>query len=463
MEYVVILRLMKTSVKLSIIAAVVGAIAVWVSSRWDVWFHNPEEQPYISASEPHRVLLTFGDESEWSRNVSWQADSVLLPSHLELALLPSGDTINIEANGEVFRSRGGVAAYYVARLRNLQKDAHYAYRVVTNDIPSPWYEFHTHNGDASKVSFLYVGDVQDTIGGRANEMLKAALAHHPESEFVVCGGDLTERPTDMFWAETFRDIDSVCQALPLLNITGNHDYLKGIKVKLEHRFSLVFSYFLDSKIVDNQVYMLHYGDVDIFALDSNRELPYLYTQRRWLEEQLEKSSAKWKIVLLHHPLYTISVAETNNIIQRYMFNDLIEEYGVDLVLQGHEHEYARMTNHSSSGEPTTPVYTVSHCSPKNYRIAFRDIFDKYGISSRYYQTINVVGDTLTLSAYEVYNHTLYDSLQIVKANDKKIISDYGADIPEYMEFTPDPNNKRDIAYKERIDEYVKRHPERLGE
>jgi hypothetical protein len=74
----------------------------------------------------------------------------------------------------------------------------------------------------------------------------------------------------------------------------------------------------------------------------------------------------------------------------------------------------------------------------------------------------VVGDTLTLSAYEVYNHTLYDSLQIVKANDKKIISDYGADIPEYMEFTPDPNNKRDIAYKERIDEYVKRHPERLG-
>ena len=87
---------------------------------------------------------------------------------------------------------------------------------------------------------------------------------------------------------------------------------------------------------------------------------------------------------------------------------------MDLVLQGHEHAYARMTGHDENGRPTTPVYTVSHCSPKNYRIRFDKRFDKFGISSRYYQTVELREDTLILSTYEVYKHQLYDSLRIVK-------------------------------------------------
>lgn len=449
---------MKAKIKVIVPTVLVVAVAVFIACRWDVWFHNSEESPYISERTPHRVLLTFGDDSEWSRNVSWQADTMLLPSHLDLVQLPDGDTINIDAYGEVFHSRGGVAAYYVARLRNLQQDAHYAYRAVTDGEASQWYEFHTYKKD-DNFSFLYVGDVQDTIGGRANKYLREAVARHRECEFVVCGGDLTERPKDSFWAETFRDIDSVCQSMPFLNITGNHDYLKGIKLVLERRFTLVFSYFLDSKVDDNHVYMLHYGDADIFVLDSNRELPYLLAQRSWLKAKMEQSTAKWKILLLHHPLY--STLGSNNIFQRWIFGGLVKEFGVDLVLQGHEHQYARMTNHAEDGTPTTPVYTVSHCSPKNYRIHFDDRFDKFGISSRYYQTINVASDTLTMATYEVYNHTLYDSLQIVKTTKQSVIRDFGVDIPEYMEFTPDPNNKRDRAFNERINDYKMRHPERL--
>lgn len=84
---------------------------------------------------------------------------------------------------------------------------------------------------------------------------------------------------------------------------------------------------------------------------------------KWLEEQLKKSNARWKIVVLHHPLYSIK-GSMNNLFQRTMFNPLVEEYGVDLVLQGHEHAYARMTAHGENGEAQAPVYTVSHCSPK---------------------------------------------------------------------------------------------------
>ena len=450
-------KIAKRTTLVVIILVLVGC-GIWASSRWKVWFHNPEEPLYVSQVEPHRVLLTFGDSLESSRNVSWQADSVLHPSYLELALLPEGDTVKIAAYGEVFCSRSGQAAYYVARLRQLKPDACYAYRVITNGISSHWYFFKTYSEKRNCLSFMYVGDVQDTIGGEANRFLREAHSRHPQNEFLACGGDLTERPIDAFWAETFRDVDSVCQTMPLLNVTGNHDYLKGLPVMLERRFSLVFSYFLDSKIADNQVYTFCYGPAQFFLLDSNRELPYLLTQRDWLKGELKKSKALWKIVILHHPLF--STRGSNNLIQRWAFNDLIEDYGVDLVLQGHEHAYARMTRHDANGLAVTPVYTVSHCSPKNYYIQFDDRFDKFGISSRYYQTVDIMDDTLAMATYEVYSHTLYDSLRIVKKGTSVSIEDYGRNIPEYMEFTPDLSRKKDRAYADRINDYKSRHPER---
>ena len=448
----------KKRTALAFVLLILSGLAIWISERWNVWFHNPEEDAYTSLAEPHRILLTFGDSLESSRNISWQADSVVHPSYIELAT-PNGDTIRIDADGEVFRSRSGQAAYYIARLRKLQPDAQYGYRVITNEKASCWYHFQTYKEKRNQLSFIYVGDVQDTIGGKANHFLREALSHHPQSEFLLCGGDLTERPIDAYWGETFRGIDSICQTIPLLNVTGNHDYLKGVVCTLERRFSLVFSYFIDSKINDNQVYTLRYGPAQFFLLDSNRELPYLLTQRQWLKEQLKKSTAQWKIVILHHPLF--SVKGSNNLIQRWVFNDQIEDYGVDLVLQGHEHAYARMTRHVDNGKATTPVYTVSHCSPKNYYIDFDDRFDKFGISSRYYQTVTITGDTLKMATYEVYNHSLYDSLCIIKSHHAIDIRDYGNNIPEYLEFTPDLSKKKDKAYAERIEKYKLKHPERL--
>jgi len=444
------------------------ALAIWVAMRWNVWFGNPEELPVDPLMTPGHVLLTFGDEDEMSRNVSWQCDTVLRPSHLEVVNLDEGDTTRVEAQGEVFESRKGKAAYYVARLRQLKPDTHYRYRAVMGprlgvaETSSPWYDFQTYTAGRDKFSFLFVGDVQDTIGGIANRLLLEAWARHPEVEFLVCGGDLTERPANQYWAETFRDLDSIGQSMPILNVTGNHDYFKGVIRRLERRFPLVFSYFLDSKVDDNMVYTLNYGDAQLFVLDSNREFFHLWKQRQWLEEQLQRSEVKWKILVLHHPLYSIK-GSNNNLIQRWMFDDLVRQYGVDLVLQGHEHAYARwIGGNYKNGAPAVPVYTISHCSPKNYRINFDERFDKFGISSRYYQTVSASGDTLAMATYDANTHVLYDSLMIVVSPMAvHLVRDLGQDIPEYLEYTPDPNNKKDQKFAKRIQEYVSRHPERM--
>ncbi len=80
--------------------------------------------------------------------------------------------------------------------------------------------------------------------------------------------------------------------------------------------------------------------------------------------------------MLHHPVYSIK-GKTNNLAVRWMFDGLFREYGVDLVLQGHEHNYARMTNKNDEGEMTTPLYLVSHASPKSYRLSFNDKYDRF--------------------------------------------------------------------------------------
>lgn len=47
--------------------------------------------------------------------------------------------------------------------------------------------------------------------------------------------------------------------------------------------------------------------------------------------------------MFHHPVYSIKGKNEQSSV-RWMFDSLLREYGVDLVLQGHEHNYARMTN-----------------------------------------------------------------------------------------------------------------------
>lgn len=412
----------KKTIWLFIIIILLITFCIWVNSRWKAWFYNPEEKPYTALQAPGRIMLTFGNDNALSRNISWQYDSIVHPdSYVELADCERQDTCRIPATGEAFQSRNGKMVYYVARLRDLRKATDYSYRVHNGAKSSEWHSFATHNAATDDYSFIFIGDVQDTLKGKTNLLLRSALQRHPKTEFLVCGGDLTERPIDYHWQETFDGLDSISQSMPILNVTGNHDYLKYIIRKLERRFSLIFSYFLDSAMGENQVYTLRYNDMQIFCLDSNREFFYLWTQKKWLENALKNSDAKWKIVVLHHPLYSVK-GKSRHKTQQKLFDPLIREYGVDLVMQGHEHTYARMTNKTSENTPATPVYTISHCSPKNYNIKPNAKMDVQDFDGRYYQIVRIHGDTLSMSTYNVYDHSLTDSLDIVhNANGKTIL------------------------------------------
>jgi hypothetical protein len=143
-----------------------------------------------------------------------------------------------------------------------------------------------------------------------------------------------------------------------------------------------------------------------------------------------------------------------------MFNDLVQEYGVDLVLQGHEHGYARMSGKNEDTDLKTPVYLISYCSEKQYRLYFKTEVDKYGTNDRFYQRISVSDKAVSVKTF-TSNHELYDDFAIEDSCGVHLFKDFGKDIPQKIEvpewFRKSKKEKRVKEYQKDIDEYLGRN------
>jgi 3',5'-cyclic AMP phosphodiesterase CpdA len=80
-------------------------------------------------------------------------------------------------------------------------------------------------------------------------------------------------------------------------------------------------------------------DVRFFALESSYMDP---DQLKWIEEELKKSSEKWKILFFHHPLYSSGRTHGSQLKLRAVLEPLFIQYNVSLVLNGHDHIYERI-------------------------------------------------------------------------------------------------------------------------
>ena len=86
-------------------------------------------------------------------------------------------------------------------------------------------------------------------------------------------------------------------------------------------------------------YTFKNGNVQFFVLDSNYMDP---PQLEWLEQQLSGSGATWKICFFHHPLYSHGKFHGSDLDLRARLEPMLMKYGVDVVLNGHEHVYERV-------------------------------------------------------------------------------------------------------------------------
>lgn len=178
------------------------------------------------------------------------------------------------------------------------------------------------------------------------EVAKAVKAWKPD--FMVLLGDIVY-PSGEFedytrkYFEPYRDL---LASATFFSAVGNHDYGNYRDAgRGERRFQEGYARVLKRP----KYYSFDAGAAHLIALDANREgssigaaepLEEGGSQWRWLDADLAASRARWKIVLLHAPLYSSAKHGSNASLQKAL-GPLFRKHGVQLVLQAHDHAYER--------------------------------------------------------------------------------------------------------------------------
>ncbi len=112
---------------------------------------------------------------------------------------------------------------------------------------------------------------------------------------------------------------------------GNHDYESSGSALAQ----ILYSEQSDSWEMPAPNYSVRAGPVELFALDTN---VLLEDQLTWLSESLKHSTAAWRIVYGHHPIYssgTVNDREPIDVVRRLL--PILKEHGVQVYLNGHDH------------------------------------------------------------------------------------------------------------------------------
>ena len=210
---------------------------------------------------------------------------------------------------------------------------------------------------AGALSFIAMGDWgrHGEHNQRAVAAQMATVARLLDAAFVLALGDNfypngVQSVNDPQWRTSFEDVYTA-HALQVdwYVALGNHDYDGSTQAQVDYsqvsrRWRLPARYYaFHEKVaegVDAEFFVL---DTTPFITESGGEpqvtaVPHTDTtaQRRWLDSALTASTAKWKFVVGHHPVYGHRKFPVTPEMERFLVPRLAR-YGVAAYISGHEH------------------------------------------------------------------------------------------------------------------------------
>ncbi len=261
------------------------------------------------------------------------------------------------------------------------------------------------------VPFLALGDIGTGDRPAGEIAAEAAKAYEvfPFKFAVLLGDNMygSEKPKDFerkFEAVYRRLLDAGVKFYATL---GNHDD----PVQTHYKF-----FNMDGR----RYYTFKPKDgVRFFMLDSNyMDKP----QIEWLENALAASKSEWKIVCLHHPLYSSGEKHGPSLQLRAILEPIFVKHGVDVVLAGHEHFYERI-------DPQRGIYYFIMGSSGKLRrgnIGRSEITAKGFDKDRAFLLMQVAGDQLYFQAISRTGETV-DSGVLPRLERAKVVSQRGAE------------------------------------
>ena len=400
--------------------------------------HSPGA-PYAASRLADRIVLTPGANPAREMAVTFRTDTRQLTSQLQLAVALDGPQLDkaarvIEGIPQSLETENGAALFHQVRLHDLQPDTAYVYRVKGTDGWSEWLQFRTAAEGFKRFSFIYMGDMQNDILSLASRSVRQALQSVANPALIVHAGDLVSQRDDLVhddqWGEWNQAGGFHYGMIPQVLAAGNHEYLDSLNLDGSESRTLGPHWSRQFALAQNGVeglksttYFVDYQGVRFIVLDGTSALDMgtLAQQTRWLEQSLKTSRARWNIVVSHQPVFTCARPEDTEPL-KLAWKPVFERYAEDLVLQGHDHCYSRVTDEAgrvaskaarAGGKIQGPVYMVSVAGSKMYGLNDRaqQQPDRSAEETQLYQTIEVQDSRLKVRSYTAAG-TLYDAFDL---------------------------------------------------
>ncbi|MFF9166383.1 MULTISPECIES: purple acid phosphatase family protein [unclassified Streptomyces] len=321
--------------------------------------------------------LAYGNDPRTEMTISWQVPVAVKKPFVRIGAHPWDLSRKIEAEVRTLYTPAGVGAsgdhtqYYLhAQLAHLRPGRTYYYGVghegfdpAESHLLGTLGTFTTAPAHKAPFTFTAFGDQGVSYHALANDALILGQnpAFHLHAGDIAYGdpsgaGKTTDSGFDArTWDQFLYQTESVAKQVPWMVSYGNHDmeawYSPNGYGGEEARFTLPDNG-PDKKNLPG-VYSFVYGNTAIISLDPNDvsyEIPANLgisggTQTTWFEGQLKKFRAArdidFVIVFFHHCAYCTSTAHASEGGVRQEWVPLFEKYQVDLVINGHNHQYER--------------------------------------------------------------------------------------------------------------------------
>ena len=251
------------------------------------------------------------------------------------------------------------------KIAGLEPGKTYYYQASYGNVNLTQSTFKTAPPDGTKDFRLTVyGDSRSdpAVHGKVVDMM---FGETPD--LVINTGDLVSSGTyyERWKPEFFMPLHKLSDHVPFYTCLGNH----------EGNSPNYFNYL--SLPGNESYYSFDYANAHFICLDTNAgSNPYDESspQYKWLIDDLEKNKdGKWLIVFFHAPLFRAH--PTRGIEpQRYVWQPIFDKYGVDLVLNGHDHYYTRTYPIGYLG--TTPKKGVRHIVTGGGGASLYDVVEK---------------------------------------------------------------------------------------
>ncbi|MCR5176961.1 MAG: metallophosphoesterase family protein [Anaerovibrio sp.] len=319
-----------------------------------------------------RQLVT--EDNNHTRRIMWAAESPMTNPQVCLRGQAESSIRQLFVPKDVsFTDDGENHRQYSAVMDNLNPDTAYEFSIRDGDAQSDWYPFRTSAEDKSKFSMLIFTDSQSSDYSDWRNVAQNAIKRHPEAEIFTNLGDLVDNGEDSSqWRAWFSALDGIIDKIPFAPVMGNHEcYDRNWQERLPEGY---LNYF---EVPDNKstgfgryYYSFDYGQVHFTVINTQEEeirdiRPGLMEEQlKWLENDLNTTKQKWKIVLMHRDVLQYRISRIPERKEGFspegiLLMPLFEKHHVNIVLTGHLHTY-RNRGHILQGEHNAhgPLYLL---------------------------------------------------------------------------------------------------------